>query len=86
MSVSCEDCINCYAPIGCKSEVATCDADAGCSDYFACVIQCPEGSGFTSCEYGKTGCNGTLDTNSDFTSLVTCVCGGCKSLCPGLCP
>jgi hypothetical protein len=85
-SATCQECIECFSPTGCKSQLATCNADAGCGDYFACVIQCPEDGGFGKCAAGPMGCNGMPDMSSDYLDLKSCVCTGCKVLCPGLCP
>jgi hypothetical protein len=70
----------------CKAQEATCVADdAGCGNYFDCVIQCPQNGQFNSCAVGKMGCLGSPDTDPNYANVKSCACMGCMALCPGLC-
>jgi hypothetical protein len=63
-----------------------CTADVPCSDYYQCVLQCPETTGFATCAVDPDGgCNGSPFTDPNYVKATTCECGVCKDLCPELC-
>jgi hypothetical protein len=85
-SPTCGACMQCMqTDPACSALWKTCAADNTCTNYYGCVLQCPQTSAFSACAVGSMGCNGSPITATDYVDMKDCACTVCQALCPDLC-
>lgn len=82
--VSCVECAQCMEQNGrCNLADAGCPDGSACSDYTACVVQCPMGTGYPGCAAGTKGCASSVPP--EWPTVQACLCTECAYVCKGMC-